>query len=54
MAALIVKLARRFNVPVVEKPTLARVLSTLDTDQHIPQSLYEAVALLINEIERRL
>lgn len=52
-ADLIVKLARRFNVPVVENPKLADALRTLDNNQEIPEHLYEAVALVLHELGRR-
>ncbi len=49
----ILKLARRFSIPIVEKPALVRSLKTLDLDQEIPESLYRTVALLIHELDRR-
>ena len=47
----IVKIANRFNVPVVSKSHITEALSTLSVDEHIPESLYEAVAVLFKELE---
>ncbi len=49
----IVKIARAAGVPVVEKSALARVLSQLEPDQEIPPDLYEVVAAILAEIEKR-
>lgn len=49
----IVRVARRFGVPVVERKELAEALGGLDADQEIPPDLYEAVAVLLHELERR-
>ena len=51
IAERIVRTAQRFGVPVVEDRTLARALSGLELDQQIPESLFEAVAVLLNQIE---
>jgi len=48
-----VKLARRFAVPVVCRPELARGLHCLEVDKEIPEALYEAVAVVLNEIESK-
>lgn len=53
MADQIVRLARRFGVPVVERPALAQALSGMNLDEQIPERLYEAVALVLREIEKR-
>lgn len=50
----IVKIAERFGVPVVEKPELGRALAAFNVDQQIPQSLYEAVAVVLNQIKKRI
>ena len=49
-----VKLAKRFGVPVVEKAELAQVLEGLDIDQEIPEDLYEAVATILHQIDARI
>ena len=54
MAERIVQTARRFGVPVVEDPSLARSLRPLEPGQGIPARLFEAVAAVLNSIERRL
>ncbi len=48
----VVKLARRYGVPVVENAELAKALNGLELDQEIPEKLFEAVALLLQELER--
>lgn len=47
----VIKIARRFGVPVIEKPALARSLHALEQDQQIPEELFEAVAAVLNQIE---
>ena len=49
----VVKLARRFGVPVVEKPHLAQALGAMGVGEAIPESLFEAVALVLCEIDRQ-
>lgn len=47
----IVRIARRFGVPVVENSAVAQALSQLSLDQHIPENLYQAVAIILNNLE---
>lgn len=49
----VVKMAERFGVPVVCRQELARGLGSLEVGQDIPEVLFEAVAVVIAEIERR-
>ena len=49
----IVKIARRFGIPVIEKPHLARALSSVAPGEAIPEKLFEAVALVLCEIDRQ-
>lgn len=51
IAERIVRLANRYGVPVVEKPELAKALSAIDLDQHIPEDLYEPVAIVLTSLE---
>ena len=44
MAQRIIDLAREHQIPLVENPTLARMLDALDLDVDIPPELYHAVA----------
>lgn len=44
MAQRIIDLAREHQIPLVENPTLARMLDALDLDVDIPAELYHAVA----------
>jgi flagellar biosynthesis protein len=53
-AELIVRIARRYGVPVVESPELALVLDRLETDASIPRILYETVAVLLHELFSRV
>ena len=45
-----VKIARRFNVPVVEEGELARAANEIPIDHQIPKSLFRAVAILLNKL----
>ena len=47
----VVRIAKRYRVPVLEKPHLAKALSLVDVNQEIPQDLFEVVALVLAEIE---
>ena len=53
MADEIVRVARRFGIPVVERPELAQALLGLPLDEQIPERLYEAVAVVLREIDKR-
>lgn len=48
----LVKLAKRFGVPVVVKDELAKTLHTLEEGQEINEELFEAVAVVLHEIEK--
>lgn len=48
----IIDTAREHGVPVEENPALAEALSTIELDDHIPEALYEAVAIVIAFILR--
>ncbi len=50
----IVKIARRFGVPVVNNPGLARALRELEPEDSIPERLFEAVAVLLNALDKRM
>lgn len=49
----IVRIARRYGIPVIERAELAQALNSIEIDQPIPPQLYEAVAALLIEIEKR-
>ena len=51
-ADTIVKLAQRFGIPVIERPELAQALAACELDEAIPGELFEAVALIIAQLER--
>ncbi|MBU1378903.1 MAG: EscU/YscU/HrcU family type III secretion system export apparatus switch protein [Alphaproteobacteria bacterium] len=48
----IIDTAREHGVPIQENPGLAEALSTIELDEHIPEQLYEAVAVIIAFIMR--
>lgn len=48
----VVRVARRFGVPVVENDALARALREVPLDEQVPEELYEAVAAVLNELAR--
>lgn len=50
LADEIVRLARRFGVPVVEREDLAQSLSPLQVDEQLPAELFEAAAALLAEV----
>jgi len=54
MADEVVRIAQRFNVPVIEKDDLARSLDALEVDQRIPPSLFEAVAIVLNQLKKKI
>ena len=54
MADEVVRIARRFGIPVVENPEMARALNTVEVDQQIPRNLFETVAILLNQLSQRL
>jgi type III secretion system FlhB-like substrate exporter len=50
----VVKLAKRYGVPVIENPGLAKSLSALEIDEQIPGPLFEAVAFVLLELDKKL
>lgn len=44
VAENIIELAKQFNVPIQEDPSLVQVLSQLEINEKIPEELYQAVA----------
>ena len=51
VADAIVKLAKCYNIPVVEKPALSDALHEVPLDTEIPPVLYEAAAALLLELD---
>lgn len=49
-ADVIVGIARRYGVPVIRKPFLARILSEIPQGTVIPEKLYTAIALILAEV----
>ena len=54
VADQIVRAAERFGIPVVENSGLARSLDALSLDQQIPEALFEAVAIVLNQVESKV
>jgi len=50
LAAQMVALAKRYGIPVVEKPALCSSLTTVPLDQPIPAELFEAAAAVLHEV----
>ncbi len=51
VADQIVRYAKRYGVPVVERAELAELLQGVSLDESIPEDLYEAVALILCELK---
>jgi flagellar biosynthesis protein len=47
----IVRLAKRYGIPIVEKGEIAEILSDVQIDETIPEDIYEAVALILSELK---
>ena len=47
VADAILERAREFNVPVIEDPKLAHLLSTVPLGEEIPVELYQAIAEIL-------
>lgn len=50
LAQHIVACARKYNVPIVERPELCSALETLEVDEQIPSELFEAAAMILAEV----
>lgn len=48
----IIATAREHGVPIEQNPALAEALSTIELDEAIPETLYQAVAVIIAFILR--
>ncbi len=53
-ADAIVQIARKYGVPLVERPEITRTLSLVEEGTLIPESLFRAVALILTELDRVL
>lgn len=54
IADLMVKYARRYGVPVVERAETARALQLLEEGESVPELLFRAVASILVEVDRIL
>jgi type III secretion system FlhB-like substrate exporter len=52
IADMIVTIAERYGVPVVERGPLARALLDLQEGDEIPEHIFEAVAAVIVELDK--
>lgn len=50
-AAHMVSLARKHNIPVLERAELTGLLFEVGFDEEIPEQLYQAIALIVTEVE---
>ena len=50
----VVRIARRFGIPVVEEGSIAEASQSIPLDTEIPESLYRTVAVVLRSIERTL
>lgn len=48
---MVVRLAERYGIPVVERPDLAKGLDGVSVGEKIPARLFRAVAIVLGEIE---
>ncbi|RME61366.1 MAG: hypothetical protein D6780_01830 [Candidatus Dadabacteria bacterium] len=51
LADEIVRIARKYGVPVVQRDALAKMLNRSEVNEEIPVELFEVVAYLLAEIE---
>ena len=49
----LVKIAKRFGIPIVEKKEVAQALDAFEEGQCIPEELYEAVAVILSNLEKQ-
>ena len=54
LADRVVRLAARFGVPVVEDGALAEAMQSAPLDTEIPEDLFRAIAVVLNQIDARL
>lgn len=50
VAAFMVSVARRYGIPVVERPEMCAMLEEVEVGQSVPETLFEAAAALLVEI----
>ena len=53
LAEKVVQLARRYRIPVVERPAVVKLLENLEIDSEIPPKLFKTVAILLAELDQR-
>lgn len=51
-ADFLVKIAKRYRIPIVENRELARSLNQLEIDQEIHEELFEATAIVLSRLSR--
>ena len=49
----ILKIANKYNIPIVEDPELAVALNAVEIDQKIPEDLFKAVAIILHSIDNK-
>jgi len=50
IAQHIIACAKKYGVPIVEKPQLCEALGSLELDQQIPTELFQAAAAVLAEV----
>jgi type III secretion system FlhB-like substrate exporter len=50
---LVIKFAKKYNIPIVTNPQLVEILEMLSVEQTIPKELLPALDLIMNRIEER-
>lgn len=48
----VVRVALRYGIPIREDAALVKALSSLELDEAIPEQLFEAVAVLLTELDK--
>lgn len=52
--AEVIRLAKKYKIPIIDDPELARALALQEEGAEIPQPLYHAVAVILNELRNLL
>ena len=47
----IIRIAKKYNIPIVEDAELASSLKAVELDSEIPEELFQAVAIILHRID---
>jgi type III secretion system FlhB-like substrate exporter len=53
-AAVVLKLAKHYGIPIIEREGVVVIFSDIDNDERIPKELYKIITVLSTEIEKDL